>query len=150
MTATTSPARAERIACEMLAAQRIGAAEPKCAAHAGLEQLRLLRGSEHEFGLGLRLKAVRHDLAPNLLNQRRRSPLRAGLQPVENLRLPSRPQLQAAVAFGVLDRRDLGRHGKPPLDQIENLVVDSIQLSARCREPSQLFIYHGSSRSVAA
>src|SRR5207253_2765245 len=50
--------------------------------HSRLEQLRLFRRSEHQLGLGLRLEAMGHDLAPDLLDERGRSPLRASLQAV--------------------------------------------------------------------
>ena len=82
--------------------------------------------------------------------QARRSLFGARLEPIENLGLPPRPQLQATVALGILDRRDLGRDRKPPLDQFEDIVVNSVELGTRRREPSQLFICHGSSRSCAA
>jgi hypothetical protein len=54
------------------------------------------------------------------------------------------------VALGVLHCRDLARSRQSALDQIENLIVDSVELGSQCGESLQLFLGHCSSRLLAA
>nr|WP_262984856.1 hypothetical protein [Sphingomonas daechungensis] len=66
------------------------------------------RTGQDEVGHGLRLKTVGHNLAPDLLDQHRRSAIGPILQPIEDLHLTLRPNLQVAIAFGILARRNIG------------------------------------------
>ncbi len=99
-----------------------------------LQQLRLIRRSEHQFGPRLRLQARAHQLAPDFRNQFRLRAACTRLQPFENLRLPLRPHLQMAIALGILLRRNVCGRGKTALDQVEDLVVDPVELGAQCGE----------------
>jgi hypothetical protein len=57
------------------------------------------------------------------------------LQALKDLRLTARSHLQVAVALGVLGRRDLDGNSKAAVDQVEDLVVDSVELGAQSGEP---------------
>lgn len=114
------------------------------------EQLRLVDGREDEFGARLRLQAVGHDLAPDPVNELRRRAIGSRLQSLQDLRLPAWAQLQVAIALGILGGGNFDRSREAAFDQIENLVVDSIELGSQCCESLQLFLGHCKSRQVAA
>ncbi len=142
-----SPTKAARIAWAVLAgpADRRGGAEVRT--DPCLQQFRLIRRCQHQFGPRLRLEARAHQLAPDFRNQLRLRTPRARLQPFENLCLPLGPHLQVTVALGILLRGDIRRRGQPTLDQVENLVVDPVELGAQRGEALQLFLGHFSSRA---
>ena len=108
----------------------------------GFEELRLVDWGEDQFGARLRLQAVGHDLTPYAVNELRCGAIGSRLQPVEDLRLPPWAQFEVAVAFGVLRSGDCDRSREAAFDQVENLVVDSIELGSQCCESLQLFLGH--------
>jgi hypothetical protein len=93
---------------------------------------------------------VGHDLAPDSIDEFRRCAIGSRLQSVQDLRLSPGPQFQVAVALGVLGSRDFDRSRKTALDQVEDLIVDSIKLGSQRCESLQLFLGHCKSRLVAA
>ena len=115
-------------------------------ANPGLEQLGLVGRRDHHLGPRLRLQAVRHDFPPKLLDQLRRGAVRPGLEALEDLGLAPRPHLEVAVTDGVFDGGDVGRRSKPLLDEIEDLIVDTIEFDPQRGEPLQLILGHSLSR----
>ena len=110
-------------------------------------KFRLVGRRQHKLRPCLRLEAGAHQLAPDFGHQLGLGASGTCLEPFEYLRLPLRPHLQMAVALGVLLSGNVGRRGKPSLDQVEDFIVDPVELGAQCGEALQLFLGHLASRS---
>ncbi len=92
-------------------------------AYARFKQLGLVGRRQDQLGSSLALQAMRHDFPPHLIHEFRRGPMSASPQPIEDFPLTARPDLQVAIALGVLDCGDGSRCGKAPVDQVEDLIV---------------------------
>src|SRR3546814_9738518 len=97
--------------------------------------MRASRGAQDEIGPGLRLEAMRHQLAPDMCDELRRGAIGAADQPPDDLRLAARTEFECPARVVRLQRGDGDAGAEPLLDEVEKRMVKVIDL---CSQPFQV------------
>src|SRR3546814_2009779 len=90
--------------------------------------MRASRGAQDEIGPGLRLEAMRHQLAPDMCDELRRGAIGAADQPPDDLRLAARTEFECPARVVRLQRGDGDAGAEPLLDEVEKRMVKVIDL----------------------